>query len=158
MPFEFRPLKRAEAVCIVNWRYETPYDFYNPAAEALEPMLDARHGYFAAFKDGQLVGFCCFGPDAQVAGGEYGKVALDIGAGLRPDMTGQGIGRAFLTAVVTFSRECSLDRPLRATVAAFNARAIRVVQSVGFTEVTRFRRPLGGVEFVILERAGERET
>jgi RimJ/RimL family protein N-acetyltransferase len=158
MPFEFRPLKRADAECIVGWRYETPFDFYNPALEAVEPMLDARSGYFAAFKDGLLVGFCCFGPDAQVAGGAYGKAALDIGAGLRPDMTGQGIGRAFLTAVVTFSQKYSSERPLRATVAAFNARAISVVRSVGFTEVTHFRRPVDGVEFVIFERPGERKT
>ncbi len=158
MPFEFRALKRGDAECIVSWRYEAPFDFYNPAPETVELMLDARNGYFAAFEGGHLVGFCCVGPDARVSGGEYSKAALDIGAGLRPDMTGKGIGRAFLTAAVTFSQNYSLDRPLRATVAAFNARALRAVQGVGFFEVARFQRPVDGVEFVILERPDERKT
>ena len=39
----------------------------------------------------QLIGFCCFGPDARVTGFAYDEDSLDIGAGLRPDLTGRGL-------------------------------------------------------------------
>ena len=87
-------------------------------------------------------------------GGHYSETALDVGAGLRPDLTGCGAGRSFVAAIVAFAGQYALGRPLRATVAGFNVRSIRTVESVGFAEVGRFRRPTDSMEFVMLQRNG----
>lgn len=148
--FEFQELNQTDAEAILRWRYEPPLDFYNVNPESLAALLDPGNGYFAAFSGGELVGFCCFGPDAQVASGPYDTAALDIGGGLRPDLTGRGIGRPFLKAILGLAQQYAPGQALRATVAAFNIGAIRTVKSVGFLEVARFRRPTDGIEFVML--------
>ena len=48
---------------------------------------------------------CSFGIDAQVPGGDYSAQALDVGLGLRPDHTGQGLGVTFLGAILAFAQE-----------------------------------------------------
>ena len=41
----------------------------------------------------EFVGFCSFGADGQVPGGDYSLAALDIGLGMKPEYTGRGLGR-----------------------------------------------------------------
>ena len=147
-------MRQVGAQAILKWRYEPPLDFYNAKPESLASLLDPRNCYFAAFSGEEVVGFCCFGPDARVEGGYYSDTALDVGAGLRPDLTGCGNGRSFVAAIVSFADQYTLGRPLRATVAGFNTRAIRTVESVGFAEVGRFQRPTDSMEFVMLQRNG----
>ena len=50
-----------------------------------------------------------FGPDGRVPGWDYDETALDTGGGLRPSLTGQGLGRAVISAGLDFGRA-----PLRA--------------------------------------------
>ncbi|MDQ2672203.1 MAG: GNAT family N-acetyltransferase, partial [Actinomycetota bacterium] len=73
----------------------------------------------------------CFGEDAQVASGKrFGlyeaEPALDVGLGMRPDLTGRGLGEEFVYAGLRFARETYSPPAFRLTVAAFNRRAIRV--------------------------------
>jgi hypothetical protein len=66
------------------------------------------------------------------------------------------MGRAFVSEVTAFGDRLAQRGPLRATVAAFNSRALSVVTACGFTESSRFRRA-DGEEFVMVVRtAGDR--
>jgi len=127
--FWFRELTRDDAVAIASWRYEEPYSLY----EARDAKRFLKYEYFAALsEDGELVGFCCFGEDARVAGLEEEPGVLDVGVGLRPDLTGIGLGGPFLREACRFGGD--LHRPLRfrVTVAAFNRRAQMVASALGF--------------------------
>jgi ribosomal-protein-alanine N-acetyltransferase len=159
--FTFQPMDEAGARAILVWRYEPPYDIYNASVEQAEAfvrtLLDPANAYQAiADEEGELVGYCCFGPDARVPGGDYGADALDVGLGVRPDLTGQGRGHDFFAAIVDFARRTFEPRALRVTVAAFNRRAIRVYEEAGFERKQGFQRSGDGTEFVILAtRANE---
>lgn len=103
----------------------------------------------AAGGSGQRVaGFVCFGHEAQVAGardaGLYAGEALDIGIGLRPDLTGRGLGAAFFAACVAHARVAHDPPALRLSVAAFNERAIATYRRAGFTETGRCLSPVRG--------------
>lgn len=162
MDVTFGPLTEEEARAVLGWRYEPPYDGYNAdpdAAEAnLATLLDPANRYFGA-RDaaGTLVGYCCYGPDARVGGGDYADPSLvDVGLGLRPDRTGRGDGLAFALAVLEFGRRRLGARRYRLTVAAFNARAMRVYERAGFRAASRFRRggAPDGAAFVIMIEGG----
>ena len=162
MDVVFRPPTAADAWAVLGWRYEAPYDIYNAdpatAQASAAALLDPANHYFVATgPDGTLVGFCCYGADARVAGGDYGDPdLLDVGLGLRPDLTGGGHGGRFVAAVLAFGRAQLGARRYRLTVAAFNARARRVYERAGFRETGRFRR--GGLpdapEFVLMVEGG----
>lgn len=150
------PLTAEEAAQIVQWHYAPPYDLYNVAPADHEAtiayFLKPENGCFAIREqNGTFLGYGSLGADAQVPGGSYEVEALDLGIGLRPDLTGQGQGKRFLATLVAFARNREPSpRHLRVTVAAFNERAQRLVRGGGFVEYQRFRRPGDGTEFVIL--------
>lgn len=148
------PLRRAAIDTIAAWRYEPPYDLYNlehpPTAEAVAYFLDPTYAYHEIQNEaGELVGFCTFGIDAQVPGGDYSVDALDIGMGIRPDLTGRGLGATFASAVITFAVAHYAPPRLRVTIAAFNQRAQRVWQRLGFQLVAHFGRSQDGMPFVV---------
>lgn len=157
MTYSFQPMDEAHARAILDWRYGPPYTLYNVAPEdvnaALPGLLDPGWAYFSMHDEqGDLVGFCCFGEDARVPGGDYGTPALDIGWGMRPDLTGRGRGAAFLEAILDFARRTYTAGLYRTTVAAFNARSRRLCENQGFRPVQDFVHSVTGDEFVILTR------
>ena len=100
-----------------------------------------------------LVACVGLGPDGRVRGGDYSVNApstVDIGLALRPDLTGQGRGRALVAQVAGFalSQHPGLDQ--RVTIAAFNSRAIRVWTQAGFVEESCFVRDGDRLAFAIL--------
>jgi ribosomal-protein-alanine N-acetyltransferase len=154
-PLRFQPLDEASARTIVRWRYEPPYDLYNVAPDEVEgvvqAMLDPQNAYYCLTdQEQQIVAFCCFGPDAQVPGGDYGACALDIGMGLRPDLTGHGQGLRYVQAALDLARSKFAPAAFRVTVAGFNQRALRVWEKAGFRRVQTFQRRPDGRPFVIL--------
>ena len=155
-------LTEADARAMAGWSYSPPYDIYNgdpdEVAESVALFLDPANGYFAVRdRSSELAGFCCFGVEGRVPGGNYAEPALDIGVGMRPDLTGQGNGEAFTTAVLLFAAQEFGDRVLRATVAAFNRRSRRVCENHGFKEVERFVREGDPPrEFVVLRRGNHK--
>jgi len=80
---------------------------------------------------------------------------VDVGLGLRPDLTGRGLGARFLEAVLAEARSRHAPDRLTLSVAAFNRRAITVYERAGFAEVARRQHATnGGVhEFVMMARA-----
>jgi [ribosomal protein S18]-alanine N-acetyltransferase len=126
------------------WRYEPPYDFYNGDED---PVLNPERFYGAVGADGALVGFYYL---------EEKGEAVEIGLGLRPDLTGQGLGAEYFEAGTDFARSRFPGRPIILNVAAFNERAIRVYERAGFRETGRHVRSFarwGDVEFVEMEEA-----
>jgi len=157
-PLTFTPLDADAARTILAWRYDGPYAVDNPQPPdidvAVAILIDPANAYFAARDEaGVLIGFCCFGGDAQVPGGDYADTApLDVGLGLRPDLTGGGRGLSFLLATLALGRERFAPACFRLTVAAFNERAQKVYARAGFRPLARFRRGEGATasEFLIM--------
>lgn len=157
MKFIVGPLREDDVRAMLRWRYAPPYQIYDmegaddPAMVA--EFLDPGQAYFAVRDgDGVLVGYCCFGAEARVPGWDYDEDALDVGVGMRPDLTGQGHGAAFTAAVLAFGVQRFPRRRLRATVAVFNRRSRRVCQRHGLREVGRFVRSGDPPrEFAVLE-------
>lgn len=145
MQIRFTPVTEAHAREVLTWRYDPPYDFYNPPAELstadLEAMLSSASPHFAVLDDdGGLIGFIGIGREAQVPGGDYSSEAIDVGIGLRPDQTGRGLGRLVLARFFEHLRNIGYPAtPLRATIAAFNLRSRRTFHALGFEETDRFR-------------------
>ena len=158
MEVHFHPLGEAEARLVLSWQYPLPYDLYNMSPDAAEEqtvriLLDAGNGYYAMLDEADaVVGFCCFGPDARVAGGDYGVWMLDIGLGLRPELTGCGLGLMMADAVLAFAAEAYGPCDLRVTIAEFNVRAQRVWMRSGCELSQRFERAKDGLAFVVLTR------
>ncbi|MBK8987309.1 MAG: GNAT family N-acetyltransferase [Chloroflexi bacterium] len=160
----FGPATIAAARQFVRWRYAPPYDIYNMVTDPDDAnLVEAAANYFLdpaigchALTDewGRVLAFCTFGEDAQVPGGDYGRIALDIGFGMRPDLTGQGLGREFVTAVIHFAQQTFQPDVLRVTIAAFNRRALRVWTQQGFAPVQEFEGMIAGKRpFIILEKS-----
>jgi ribosomal-protein-alanine N-acetyltransferase len=75
---------------------------------------------------------------------------VEIGLGLRPELTGRGLGAAFLEAGLDFAAARFAAREYALAVAAFNRRAIAVYERAGFREVRRYEHFTNGAfhEFV----------
>jgi len=129
---------------IAGWAYEPPYDFYDGRHE---PVRDPDR-YFAAYDEtGSFVGNYYF---------EVHDEVLMYGLGLRPDLTGKGLGLEFLRAGLEFGRERFRPERIVLAVAAFNERAITVYERAGFRVTGRHMRTFpefGDVEFIDMEEA-----
>ncbi len=157
-PLTVTPITRKFVREILTWRYAPPYDVYdlNVAPENVETEI----AYFMApetrfqqiERDGEPIAAFSLGDDGQVPGGDYSAPALDIGMGLRPDLTGQGLGRTLVETVTAYAIQSDNPPALRVTVAAFNARALRVWSGAGFEEASRFNAEHNGLPFVIMVR------
>jgi [ribosomal protein S18]-alanine N-acetyltransferase len=140
------------AADITSWRYPPPYDCYDLTDLDPAVLTDPASGFFALVDDSALIGFRSFGADGQVPGGSYDSSALDTGGGLRPDLTGQGLGRLAISTGLAFGRDRFAPAAFRVTVAEFNIRALRVLAALGFTETTRFLATTNGASYKILVR------
>jgi len=145
--FHFEPLTQADAEAIAEWRYPEPYSFYDWTAdpgdlrELLEP---ARRGeaYWAVRDDAdELVGHFSFKPGS----------AVEIGLGLRPDLTGRGLGASFLAAGLEFARARFAPERFTLAVATFNERAITVYERAGFARGRVYMHWTNGAEWEFIE-------
>lgn len=78
--------------------------------------------------------------------------------GIRPDLTGQGKGAVYAKAVLEFAESLFNPKAFRVTIAAFNKRAIRVWQKLGFEHQQSFERETDGMQFIVLLQADRRKT
>ena len=109
-----------------QWHYQPPYDFYDSDQE---PVLNPER-YFAVHDDdeGALIGFLYFEPKDDV---------LEYGLGLRPDLTGKGLGLDVFHAGLEFGRERYGPSLIRlSSTRPTNARS-------GSTSAPAFARPDG---------------
>lgn len=145
-------MKPAFAADVVTWRYPAPYDCYNMGWADPDFLVNPDNGFFALVEDDELIGYRSFGEDGQVPGGSYDSSALDTGGGLRPDLTGRGMGREAIGTGLDFGRQRFSPPAFRVTIATFNVRAQRVVAALGFRNVGSFSRAGDGRGFEILVR------
>lgn len=157
--FHFTPMSRAGAEAILRWRYDPPYNTYNALEDdsagfdAVAEMLDARSPHFAMCVTGARgwesedpAGFFAFGSSCEV-GSEpdaprephlrRADGSITIGLGLRPDLTGRGLGAPFVEAGLALARERYHPTAFRLFVYAWNQRAITVYERAGFRYVGR---------------------
>jgi len=142
---------RAYAIEMLNWKYPAPYEMYNgrQTESAIHEYLTC--GYLAILnQDDQLIGSYCTGKSAQISSGHtscaYEGDYLDIGLGMKPELTGKGFGKKFFAFILQQFKM----KPLRLTVATFNQRAIRLYENFGFKRDTTFMS--GETEFTTMLR------
>ena len=146
------PWNETYARDVETWTYPPPYDFYDTASdpEDAAAMRDPAksHHFRAVIGDGgELEAFWWLDPkDDDV---------VEVGLGLRPDLTGRGLGEAVIRAELDYARAEWQPATFRLFVTVWNERAIRLYERLGFHEVGRESRsfPLHGEhEFVRMER------
>lgn len=142
-----------EARELATWAYPPPFDLYDAADPAtfLTTGAPGEGCYPAVDDDGRLVAFAVLGAEARVLGQEPADGVVDVGIGVRPDVTGRGLGGALVGQVVALAAELTGARAARAAVAAFNERSLALCRSAGFEDVRQFSGP-GGRPFRELVR------
>jgi ribosomal-protein-alanine N-acetyltransferase len=147
--FRFRPMTDSDAEEIAGWRYPEPYSFYDAAADAsdlaelLVAALRGREYLSVDDGSGELVGFFQF--KARRPG------AVEVGLGLRPDLTGRGLGSEFVEAGLQEARARFGPARLVLAVATFNRRAISVYERAGFVPVRTYMHSTNGGQWEFLE-------
>ena len=144
-------MSQGEAEAIAVWSYEPPYDFYDaPAderdqAELLDPVRRGDRYFSARDAADVLIGFFDFRREDDV---------VVVGLGLRPDLTGRGLGQSFLEGGLAFAVEQYSPRRFKLSVAEFNARGIEVYRRAGFVMTRSFMHETNGglFSFVEMER------
>jgi [ribosomal protein S18]-alanine N-acetyltransferase len=149
---EIVPITPAYAAEIVAWRYPSPYDCYDMTSVDPAALLGPDAGFFALTDETGLIGFRSFGKDGRVPGWQYDDSALNTGGGLRPDLTGKGLGREAIQTGLDYGARLFAPAAFRVTIASFNVRAQRVVTSLGFRHTASFRATTDGRSFEILLR------
>jgi ribosomal-protein-alanine N-acetyltransferase len=139
------PASAADLAEVETWVYGPPYEFYDHTSGG--GVKNPERYYAARDGSGELVGFYYF---------ERQGDALEYGLGLRPDLTGRGLGLGFFEAGREYAQEHFRPGKVKLSVAAFNERARIVYERAGFTVVGRHTRRFerwGEVEFVDMEEA-----
>lgn len=154
--YQIIPITRDQAERIISWSYQPPYGVYDLDPEDLYELLNPDFRYhYVLDQAGELAGYCCYGLDAQVPGGDYSTgepEVLDVGVGLRPDLTGQGRGEGFVRAILEYGWRAYRPEIFRVTVAGFNQRSLNTFRRLGFVEKGHFVRELDQLPFTQLER------
>lgn len=137
---------------VSNWHYDV-YSFYHMAADEddLRTFMDTKNwqNITKAVLNGndELVGWASF----YIENDEFW-----LSLGLRPDLTGQGLGEEFVSECVRYAiSQYKLTKPtIKLAVALFNQRAIRVYQRAGFIETNKTVRDthIGKVDFIEMEK------
>lgn len=152
----FLPVDEVSAHEFLQWTYEPPYEIYNYSPKHFEQDLaysiDPTNNLYGMYRANELIGYCSYGQDAQVPGGDYSEEALDIGMMIKPKLTGQGQGSTYASAVIQNGILKYHPGKLRVTILESNLRARRVWEKNGFQHNQSFTRKRNQTVFVILTR------
>ena len=160
MDYVIAPMSEADAREICAWRYSGEYAVYDfapwdEAKRAGWTITDCavREREFRAVREqsGRLAGFFRMTPD--------GAGEVEIGAGMRPELCGRGLGEGFLRAVAEYALKAHPGKTLYAEVRTFNLRSMKSCERAGFERryVHTAQKPWGTVEYVRMEYRGQTE-
>ena len=113
-----------------KWHYGGQYSFYDMEndpedfEEIITPRLRANKYYQVLNDKDELVGYFCLE--------RLSEDKVEAGLGLRPDLTGQGLGLNFVKEIEEFIQDNFTYKIIVLSVASFNKRAIKVYQRAGF--------------------------
>lgn len=150
MAFDIERLDQPSAYSIANeWKYPDVYSFYDMTSdpedyeEIMDPLLRAEN-YFQVLKDDRLFGFFVVekNPDHNV---------MNMGLGIRPELTGKGLGQAFVSEIITYIHKNYSVKTLRLGVAAFNKRAQKVYEKIGFKQTKMYDQETNGSIYPFIE-------
>ncbi|WP_174615580.1 GNAT family N-acetyltransferase [Virgibacillus ihumii] len=153
MTYEFKKMTQEQAEEIAyNWHYDGEYSFYDIEAdeEDLEEFLDSQargDSSFAVTNDDELIGF--------FRASQKSDGIVDVGLGMRPDLTGKGNGLEFLKAGIEFVHSEYAPTKITLAVATFNQRAIKVYRKIGFEDTDIFMQDTNGDRYEFLKMAYE---
>ena len=144
-------MSEAEAEEVIAWKYPGEYSFYDMERD-VEDLAELRAAhvrerkYLSVLEAGELIGFFELESDGDT---------VEIGLGLRPDLTGKGAGAAFLEAGLDLARERFRPNRFRLRVATFNQRAITVYERAGFVRDMVYLHDFYGepYEFLVMSRS-----
>lgn len=146
MPLKIVKMNERFAIEALCWKYDYPYDFYNHVltTNAIHELL-SNHYHIVLGDQDEQIGFFCTGTSAQVPEGHdfgaYPNGFVDVGIGMKPEMTGKGNGYRFFSFILSFVEETCKDKDVRLTVATFNKRAIHLYEKMGFRKQMEFANP-----------------
>ncbi|GGK06104.1 N-acetyltransferase [Lentibacillus kapialis] len=134
--------EQAESIAL-NWHYDGEYSFYDLAAdeEDLAEFLSPQERgdkYYIVNKGNEVIGFYNF---------NHKGYSVDIGLGMKPELTGKGLGLDFLQAGLDFAISTYNPNEITLSVATFNERAIKVYKKAGFESVSTFMQDTNGSRF-----------
>ena len=146
----YMPMDPATAREIADdWKYPAPYDFYDMTADPEDYRAFVTPELWPEFflqvrQGGRLIGFLS---------GDFpeGGDGLEIGLGMRPDLTGAGLGRTFMRRNLEWIRQEYPGVEIRLSVASFNLRGIKVYEASGFKVIRHFKQSTNGGEYDFVE-------
>jgi [ribosomal protein S18]-alanine N-acetyltransferase len=148
--FIIKKITKVNAEQICSWKYEKPYDLYNMDANAVNELMSNNY-YEVVNNEKQLIGYFCFGKEAQVPGWNYDDESIDIGLGLNPSLTSKGLGTSFVMAGIKYAKQNLNEGKFRLTVATFNERAIKTYKKLGFITCGEFKHSKTNKPFYIMK-------
>jgi len=131
-----------------QWKYKDDYSFYDISAdqEDLQEFLDEKHrdnSFFVVYRNNVMIGYFVF--DTKETG------TVNIGLGMRPELTGKGEGRRFLQSGMKFAQTKYSPVKFTLSVAAFNVRAIKVYEHAGFEKVNTYIQETNGGKYEFIK-------
>jgi ribosomal-protein-alanine N-acetyltransferase len=140
-----RPFSVDEAREVGRWAYPPPFDLYDSDPRDhglfLERAPDGEGYYPAVDNGGRVVAFVVLGAQARVHGQLPAAGTVDVGMGVRPDVTSQGLGGELFAQAADLARDLFAPTTLRAAVAGFNERSLALCRAAGFVPVRDFTGP-----------------
>ncbi len=147
MNYVYQKMTKEYALRICDWKYRGPYSFYDMTEDEddLNEFLSPENWnrIYAALAHKDLAGFFQY---------ERKDGFFHIGLGLRPDLTGRGLGKEFVSSAIDFligEAQCKRSQ-IRLSVAAFNKRAIKTYSAVGFRVIDEYIENTNGGHYPFL--------
>ncbi len=116
------------------WKYTGIMARYNFSDDPFEQqwVCQPQTGYWQV-RDTQheLTGFAVIGTGAQTAGIHYQANAIDVLAGLHPDLLGQRRGYGFIHQVISHAKKIHPGKRLRASIPSMHLAALAAWQRAG---------------------------